>query len=217
MMITTSKMPKAIIFFGPDGSGKTTQADLLVKDLEKNGVRTKRLWLRSLHTLAFVISKLAMRILDLKDVYEFRSKYSRRRSFRSIWYIIEFISIIPLVLLKFRIPLSIGYTVVAERYIIDWMVSVSYASRNELFIDSLIARLAFKLIPKQSLLIFIDASYDAIRLRGRTEDSFEFIQFQRTLYARIANKLNSLVINTSDKTLPEVHELISQYALQVSP
>lgn len=35
-MIITKKMPNAIIFFGPDGSGKTTQADMLVKDLQSS-------------------------------------------------------------------------------------------------------------------------------------------------------------------------------------
>jgi thymidylate kinase len=215
-MITTKKIPSAIIFFGPDGSGKTTQADMLVKELERNGIKTRKLWLRSLHTLAFIISKLAMHTLKLDTVYEFRAKYSHRRSFRRIWYAIEFISILPLILLRFRLPLMRGYTIVAERYVIDWIVSLSYLSRNELMLESLLAKSVLKFIPQSSILIYVDATFEAIYSRGRREDSREFIEFQRAFYAKLARQLNATIVDTSDKSLSEVHNLICRHALGVS-
>jgi len=210
-MITTSEIPAAIIFFGPDGSGKTTQADLLVKELGRRGIKSRKLWLRSLHTLAFVLSKLAMRVQHLENVYEFRAKYSHKRFFRRIWYFIEFISILPLVVFKFFLPVSKGYTIVAERYVIDWIASLSYVSRNESMANSLVAKTVMRFIPKNSLLIYIDANYDVIYKRGRTEDSMEFIQFQRSFYAKMAQRLNSIVIDSSEKSVTEVHELICRY------
>ncbi len=215
-MITTNKeIPRSIIFFGPDGSGKTTQADMLVNELRRNEIKTKKLWLRSLHTLAFLISKFAMHVLGLKTVYEFREKYSHRRSFRTIWYAIEFVSILPLVVFRLRIPLMRGYRIVAERYVIDWIVSLSYVSRNESLIDSKLAKMALSLLPKDSLLIYVDASYDAILSRGRNEDSLEFIEFQRRFYARMARTLNAVVIDTSDKSLQEVHKLILRHTFEI--
>jgi thymidylate kinase len=208
IMITTSKVPQVIIFFGPDGSGKTTQANLLIQSLRKNGVKTTKLWLRSLHTLAFMISKLAMHTLHLQDVYEFRARYSHNKHFARVWYAIEFLSILPLVLMKLRFPLMRGHTIVAERYVIDWIVALSYATHNELLVDSLSGKAALKLIPKNSLLIFIDAKYDAIRSRGRVEDSYEFIEFQRQLYHKIARRLNATIIDTSDKSIQDAHESI---------
>lgn len=215
-MITTKKLPPAIIFFGPDGSGKTTQADMLVKELKRNGLKTRKLWLRSLHTLAFIISKLAMHLLKLDDVYEFRAKYSHKKSFRRVWYAIEFISILPLVLLRFRIPLLRGYTIVAERYVIDWIVSLSYLSRNDQMLDSLLAKTVLKFIPKDSVLIYIDATYEAIYSRGRREDSKEFIEFQRAFYSKIAKMLNATIVDTSNKNLSEVHNLICHHTLGVN-
>jgi thymidylate kinase len=208
-------MPAAIIFFGPDGSGKTTQADMLVNELRKNGLRTRKLWLRSLHTLAFVISKVAMKAMNLPTVYEFRARYSHKRFFREIWYAIEFSSILPLIFAKFRMPLLRGETVVAERYVIDWIVSLSYVSRNESLLDSRLAKAVLRFIPKNALLIYIDATYDAIRSRGRTEDSFDYIEFQRRCYKKIAQKLNSVIIDTSNKSVQEVHKLICQYSLNL--
>jgi len=212
-MITTNKIPASIIFFGPDGSGKTTQADLLVGALEKSGVKTRKLWLRSLHTLAFMISRVAMRVLNLENIYEFRAKYSHKKFFQGIWYVIEFISILPIIVFKFRLPLTQGYTIVAERYVIDWIASLSYASRNDSMPDSFLAKAVLSFIPKNSLLIYVDASFEAICSRGRTEDSFEYIEFQRRFYQNMAKTLNCVIIDTSDKTVQEVHELISSYAL----
>jgi thymidylate kinase len=211
-MITTSTIPNAIIFFGPDGSGKTTQADLLVLELRNHGVKVRKLWLRSLHTFAFLISKIAMHVLGLQSIYEFRARYSRAKPFRGIWYAIEFASILPLILFRFRLPLMKGYTIVAERYVIDWIVSLSYVSRNESLCDSRIAKAALKFIPKNSTLIYIDASYDAICSRGRNEESLEYIDFQRRFYEKIAQRLNSIVIDTSNKSIQEVQKLIYQYA-----
>jgi thymidylate kinase len=213
MITTNRKVPRSIIFFGPDGSGKTTQAEMLVTELRKNGIKTRKLWLRSLHTLAFIISRIAMSMLNLRNVYEFREKYSHRKSFRVLWYAIEFVSILPLVVFRFRIPLMRGYTIVAERYVIDWIVSLSYVSRNESLLYSRLAKMALTLIPKDSVLIYIDASYDAILSRGRNEDSFEFIEFQRRSYAIIARMLSATVIDTSDKSLQEVQKLVRDQTL----
>ena len=208
-MITTAKVkPKAIIFFGPDGSGKTTQAELLVKELRNKGIKTRKLWLRSLHTLAFLVSVVAMKSLHLKDVYEFRTKYSSKQPLRTIWYGIEFVSILPLVFSKMKLPLVRGNTVVAERYVVDWIVQLSYVTHNEGLLDSSLARIVLGLIPKNSTLIFVDATFDAISARGRTEDSFDFIAFQRNAYTRLAKSLGANIIDTSDKNLQEVHESI---------
>jgi hypothetical protein len=55
------------------------------------------------------MSSIAMYLLGLDNVYEFRKEeYSHRRSFWTLWYFIEFISILPLVLIRFYLPLSRG-------------------------------------------------------------------------------------------------------------
>jgi thymidylate kinase len=212
-MITTRRIPSAIIFFGPDGSGKTTQSELLIKELGRNGIKVRKLWLRSLHTFAFLISKIAMHAMHLQNVYEFRARYSHKKFFRGIWYAIEFCSILPLILFRLQLPLKKGYVIVAERYVIDWIVSLSYVSRNDNLLQSGFGSAALKFIPKNSLLIYIDATYDAICSRGRNEDSMEYIEYQRKLYQEIAHRLNANIIDTSDKTLEEVHKLICGYSL----
>jgi hypothetical protein len=52
------------------------------------------------------MSSIAMYLLELDNIYEFRKEeYSHRCSFRTLLYFIEFISILPLVLIRFVIYL----------------------------------------------------------------------------------------------------------------
>src|SRR2546428_11228266 len=80
--MNSRNIPPAIIFFGPDGSAKTTQAALLVNEIQRRGMKTKKIWLRPPHTLAYAISIITMRFLKLDDGYELRSKYGPNRIFR---------------------------------------------------------------------------------------------------------------------------------------
>jgi thymidylate kinase len=208
MMRTHDDFPRAIIFFGPDGSGKTTQADMLISELNCKRIRNKKLWLRSLHTLAFLISKVSMYIMKLNDIYQFRTKYSDHATFKIIWYFIELASILPLIVTKFYLPLLQGYVIVAERFVIDWVVSVAYATNNPSLVDSWFASFVIKFIPKQSVLVYIDADYGSILSRRGGEESFESIEFQRACYNKFAQKLHVLRIDSSNKSICEVFVLI---------
>jgi hypothetical protein len=66
-------------------------------------------------------------------------------------------------------------------------------------------------IPKQSLLVYIDADYASILSRRAAEDSFEFIEFQRNCYSKFAEKLRTLRIDSSDKSINEVFTLIEDF------
>ncbi len=210
-MRSPNDIPRAIIFFGPDGSGKTTQADMLISELNRKGIRNKKLWLRSLHTLAFLISKASMHIMKLDDIYQLRTKYSDHTAFRIIWYFIEFVSILPLIVAKFYFPLLQGNVIVAERFVIDWIVSVAYATNNPALVDSWFAGLVMYFIPKQSALVYIDAEYSSILSRRGAEDSFESIEFQRNCYSNFAQKLHALRIDSSNKSICEVFALIKDF------
>ena len=213
--MNSRNIPPAIIFFGPDGSGKTTQADLLVNEIQRRGMKSKKIWIRSLHTLAYVISIIAMRFLKLNDVYELRSKYGPNRLFRTIWYPIEFVSIWGLIFVKFYLPMHRGYVIVAERFVVDWVVSLAFVVREHSFVCSWLSNMALRFIPRDSLLIYVDASYDVISTRRtRPEDSYEFIEFQRYCYNIFATKLHAFRIDTSNKNIDEVFTLIKQRIFQ---
>jgi thymidylate kinase len=200
-----SNIPRIIIFFGPDGSGKTTQAGLLSDQLKSRGFSVKQIWMRSLHTLAFLISRIAQQFLKLNDVYEFRSKYVGHSN---LWYLVEFVSIIPLILFRLYLPLLRGHIVVADRLVIDWIVSVAYWTHNPSFINSHWADFALTLIPKDAIMIYIDAEYQVLSYRRQHGESFDYISFQRTCYIMFADKLNAAKVDTSNKNIQQVNEII---------
>lgn len=175
MKIHKSNIPRIIIFFGPDGSGKTTQAGLLSDQLKSRGFSVKQIWMRSLHTLAFLISRIAQQFLKLNDVYEFRSKYVRHSN---LWYLVEFVSIIPVILFRVYLPLLRGHIVVADRLVIDWIVSVAYWTHNPPFINSHWADFALTLIPKDAIMIYIDAEYKCFPIGDSMEKALTTSAFR---------------------------------------
>src|SRR5437016_9013622 len=125
-------VPKLVSFFGPDGAGKSTQVRILVNRLGPAGLRVKKVWIRSPHTLAFIVSRLLFRLglyrvavnpfgLGAKQPLVYPQSLSK-----GIWAFIETISVLPLILLRVYLPLWMGYRLVAERYVVDTIVTISY-------------------------------------------------------------------------------------------
>ena len=205
------EMKKTVIFFGPDGSGKTTQADLLVEYLKKHG-KARKVWFRSLHTLAFLLSWLFAKLLKI-GITEFRMRYRDKGWFKRVWLPIEFISILPLIIIKSYIPSKLGYSIVAERFIIDWIVMMAYLFSDTSILDSKYAKFLLRFIPNDAILIYIDADYNTIISRRKDDvDPLEFINKQRELYNIFAKRFNAHVIDTSKYDITETSELIRDYA-----
>ncbi len=93
---------------------------------------------------------------------------------------------------------------------------MAFATSNELLINGNFAKTIFNFIPKASLLIYIDADYDAILSRGSVDESIDFIQFQRKFYSELARKFDAIVIDTSNKTKAKVNQSILQYVTNIS-
>ena len=78
---------------------------------------------------------------------------------RFIWSIIEILSIIPVVVLQVYLPLMVGRAVVAERFVVDSVASISYFLDDENFSESWRAKFLLRLTPRNTAFVFIDADY----------------------------------------------------------
>jgi ABC-type branched-subunit amino acid transport system ATPase component len=112
-----------VILFGPDGAGKSTQVEFMMQYFTANGVRVRKAWIMSLHSLAFIVSYVLAQLLGLRSPEEFRAKYAYSKAFRSVWYFIELVSVLPLILIRVHIPMLLGYVVIAERFVVDSIVA----------------------------------------------------------------------------------------------
>jgi len=232
-----SHVPSLIHFFGPDGSGKSAQARILVASLNRKSIRAKKVWLRAHHTLAFVLWKLLIRIGFYRSVSNSSGVMTRlpavdRDKFlRGFWAIAEFIGVLPLILRAYAYMLR-GYHLVAERYVLDTVTSIAYTINDFNFLRSRISKVLLRLVPEKTVFIFLDSNYEAIHKRRVTsschaEEGFpqsannylidnsveprDFIEFQRTAYKVLADSFDALIIDTSNFSIEETSKIVLQY------
>ena len=221
--------PRLVHFFGPDGAGKSLQADILIGFLARRGFKVRKCWLRAHHTLAFILWKLFVRIGFYRVVinnFGFATKLpavDRDKLWRSFWSSVEFISILPIVL-RVHLSLSRGYRVVAERYLLDSITAIAYVINDPDFLRGRISKMLLRLIPENTVFIFLDSDYETIRRRrarkrktaydysrGNYVEPRVYIEFQRTAYKILANSFHALIVDTSKTSIGETSKNILQY------
>jgi thymidylate kinase len=237
-VISPVVFPKVIAFFGPDGAGKSTQADLLIRFLESKRLRVKKAWLRSTHTVAFLLWLTFKKLNLIRDnafktrLEKFRPAVSylnestygavspittsppilRGSISRYIWSSIELIGLLPIILLQVYLPKLLGMTIVAERYVVDSVASIAYFIDDESFVDSINGKFLLKLIPNGTCFIYVDADYQTILAR-RSESAGppEYTEFHRRIYRKLAPIVSAQNVNTTFLTIEQAQERIIDF------
>ena len=211
------KLPrKTVIFFGADGTGKTTQATVVLEEFRRSGFKARKVWIRARHSLAFAISQLLIKLgyplvfgkqnISAAGISEIKVLDTRDLPAKWLWSLLEFVSVVPLMLIRVHIPLLLGYYIVAERCVIDTIVY------NQFFIGNsfdVYARILFRLLPKDALFIHLDAERQDVLMR-REGDILpkSFTDYQLMQYRFMATRINALSINTSSNDISEVSRVI---------
>ena len=212
-MMTRKPPRKTVIFFGADGTGKTTQVTLLLKEFRRRGLKARKAWIRARHSLSYIISQLLIKLgyrstLTTQNNHKTKILDPRTLPAKWLWSLLEFVSVLPWIITRLYIPLLQGYYVVAERYVIDTIVY------NQYFIGrsfNTYAKILLRMIPKDALLIHLDAYRQDVFKRRKGEILSEnFIDYQLKQYRHIASQLNALSINTSDRCVEAVSKIISK-------
>ncbi|GAH62507.1 unnamed protein product, partial [marine sediment metagenome] len=232
---------------------------ILVDYIRSHGIKVKKIWIRSPHTLAFFLSMFFLKIgfyrvssnpieISEKILAEntnpqnsapwnthnnpWRDTFSDKEGniivrekipavntnpwFKRLWCAIEVASVLPLILFRVYIPLLLGYTLVAERYVIDSIVTIAYFINDFGFLTSLGARLLLQFIPKDAVFIHLDSDYKTLmKRRGRNVEVKNFIDFQRVAYEKMEKLVNVISINTSILDIRQTSEKIMQ-ALEIT-
>jgi thymidylate kinase len=200
-----------ISVFGPDGSGKSTQVTILVSYLVAEGFDVKQVWIKSYHTFSYLLFRLYEKclpssvVLNPDEAVIRINAVNKSSSSRLIWAWIEFVSILPCLVWRVYLSLLMGKVVIADRFLVDSIVAISYTLDQENFASTLLGRVMQCLIPRNSVLIYLDTTYGEIRARrGKRADSRDYIEFQRRLYNRLAEKLGAYEIDTTHTTIEDV-------------
>ena len=192
-----------ICLFGPDGSGKTTLARALAEGFKRRGSRVIVSWMRGTHTLASMLARFLSRFAIFRGSDNPYYGISIPDYAKRVWQLIEFISVLPILLTRFMLPCLLGYTVIAERYLPDFLVWVSLTTRDIDYLRSLEARFMLALSTKVDVKFYVTASETELAKRRGGEVNGEFLSRQLKLYDKVAKLVRAYRIDTTERSVEE--------------
>ena len=202
MLRSVYKSMPIISFFGPDGSGKSTLARKLLEILMTRRINARVCWMRGTHTLASVIARF---LLVKHESFQGSSNpYLTMRvplGMRRIWQLLEFASALPTVLFRFVLPSFLGLYVIAERYVLDFIVWVSIITDDNNYARNLEARFFIALASKAYTNIYVTAALGELLRRSKMDR--KLLSAQLNLYDGIASALGTYTVDTTLKSVDE--------------
>jgi thymidylate kinase len=170
VVATDQPAPRFVYITGCDGTGKTTQARLLLEQLQQQGVKVRHVWLRfpflfSAPLLAFA----RWRGYSWSEVHgQVRHGYwdfHRSRLMRSVFPWVLWVDAAIATLWKVYLPLRFGYTIVCERFVLDMLVDLAVAYEDTSFFLRPPGKWYVNLLPGRVRVIILDLDAETIRLR----------------------------------------------------
>ncbi len=205
---------KAIAFSGIDGVGKTLYSKILAYHIMRKGLRVRTVWVKSLHTLAYILYVFLKKIGVSEQivnpnnlVVEHFSNPVIRRLGR-IWVFIEVLSITPwlVIISVYRL---LGYTVVLDRYLYDFLVVVGIRIARPLwFAKSIIGRVLYSYSAKTKTIV-LDAPLKTVLERRRNiEYTLSELLVQKALYRVLARMSKAPIVLTNKTVEKAVEEVL---------
>lgn len=204
--------PLFICIIGVDGSGKTTQANMLVDRLRKEGLRCRYAWFRFYHFTSLPLLAYA-RLMGLSEMKTLKSGrkigyhyFYRSKVVSTLYPFFLFIDTLIFIIIKIYIPRRLFKTgMVCDRFIYDTIVDLMISTGDSNIHRSKIGRLFLRLMPRNMRALMLKVNEPV--LRERRED----VKWDKTLnkrieyYDRLSKDFYIPVIDASP-SVEEVHE-----------
>ena len=211
-MISIENLPRFIYITGCDGTGKSTQARLLVEYLRSHAIKVNHLWLR--FPFFFCLPFLAYaRFNGLswgaeKDGY----KHGYWEFWRSpiMRYVFPWALLLDATLAacwNIYLPLLMGTTIVCERFSLDMLSDLIIACQDETLPFHFPGRLYPVLIPKLYRLIILEMDYSRIVERRPDLINDKMLDARLRTFQLLARIMNCPVIS-SNMPIDFVHQEI---------
>jgi len=205
---SVEKIMPILLFFGPDGSGKSTLASKLAYLLAKRGYRVHVSWMRGTHTITLVLAHFlsSIRAFHGSDNPYFNIRIPKLKHF---WQLLEFISALPIILIKYVLPSKLGWWIIGERSLIDFIVWIACTTTDESYTEGFVSRFLITLASKSQGRFYITARLRELVRRRKSEATAENIKRQLILYDELFPKLGAYKLDTSSSRIEEsLEELI---------
>jgi thymidylate kinase len=197
-------LPRFIYITGCDGTGKTTQASLLVDQLQARGIKTRQLWLRfpfflSLPLLAYA---RARGLSWYEKTGNVNHGYWDFRSSRLLRTFLPWTLLIDAVfagLVKIYLPLWLGKTVVCERFVLDMLADLSVAFDDAQLHRKFPGRLYPGLLPRLAKIFVLELDPETIRARRADLRTDQRLDARLRAYQNLSRDLS---LKTCSSQLP---------------
>jgi thymidylate kinase len=159
-----------IYIAGCDGTGKSTQAELLMQRLSVQGVKAQHVWMRfpfffSLPLLAYARWKRYSWHEERDGMHhgywDFRRSWLLRRAFPWIFLLDAAI----VALLRIYLPIWRGENVVCERFVLDMLADLIVACDDPALLNKPPGAWFIKLIPHRANTVILELDAETIRTR----------------------------------------------------
>jgi len=215
-----------VYFIGPNGAGKSTQVNLLIRWLKARGLKVKVAYVQCNHLPILILDGIMVKLgrftfYTYPDGRRVKVPLTEiRRKIKYLWFSIQFLSIVFLSFIRVHVPLSMGYVVVAERYVMDSISDLcwfsSFLKVKASFLSRLVKVLLW-LMPKNTVIVHLDAPYDILKRRyfqrGSVMEPEEYVEMQRKCSLKSIEAIGHINIRTihvdsSVMGIPEIFNLV---------
>jgi len=184
---------KLICIIGPDGTGKTTQANLLVEHLRNQGVNCDYEWLRIHHFFSLPVLACA-RLMGLSSVETLESgrrigyhHFERSKTISFLYLVFLWLDTLMFTGLKAHIPVKIfNKQIVCDRFVYDTLVDLSLSTNNEQIFSNVVGKCFMSLVPSNTTALMLIAKEEV--LMSRRDDIYhdKLIKRKIATYRKIA-------------------------------
>jgi len=206
-----------ITLTGIDGSGKTVIARTIATLLLKRRFKVKILWIKSLHTLAYLTYCFFRKTWGIEYVLNPRNRVVEHfvtqymGKMGKLWGLIEFISIIPWILVA-NILKHINYIVICDRYLADFLATVSLRIRDPLWWAKSIPGKFLLTLQSKTQTVHLKISVNTVLERKPdVEYSLNELKTLIATYRIIAKTINAVEVVNENRNLGEVVEEVINY------